>query len=64
MSEPILKFEGEITESAESVHFHFRGDFQQGRDALKRAIRTLQGRLDDQRKCPFYEPGKSKQPTT
>ena len=60
MSEPILKFEGEITEAAESIRFHFRGDFPQGRDALQRAIATMQRRLDEQTKCPFHEPEKSK----
>jgi hypothetical protein len=60
MNEPILKFEGEITETGESVHFHFYGDFQQGRDALRRAISTLQGRLDAQARCPFYEAEKPK----
>jgi hypothetical protein len=60
MSEPILKFEGEITESSESIRFHFRGDFPQGRDALRRAIATMQRRFDEQRKCPFHEPETSK----
>jgi hypothetical protein len=60
--EAILRFEGEIYTTSESIWFHFRDNFAAGRDALRRAIHVMQSRLDRQTECPYHVAENSKSP--